>query len=333
MKQFIGISRDHSGSMYNIAKTAMNDYNAQLETIKNASSQFNIDTYITTVTCGGSVNYENLSKPIALVHPLTAYYAAGGTPLFDSVMRVIDALKAHDNGDPDVSFLVQVITDGEENISKTSGHTLAQKINQLQETDRWTFTFRVPTGYKRNLMRLLNIPEGNIIEWDGSSRGMEVATAATTQAYNQYYTARSTGVKSTRGFYADLSNLKSSDVKKNLTDITQELNIYSVDKEDEAINKFVERKTNTPLVKGTVFYELTKYERAIQDHKMIVLQDLKQGGFYSGSAARKMLGLPDYGSVSISPGDHAHYKIFVQSTSLNRKLKKGTSVLHWPTVR
>lgn len=333
LKQYIGISRDHSGSMYPIANAAKNDYNAQIDTIRKASTDFNIQTNVTTVTCGGYARYETINQDISRINFLNSYYATGGTPLFDSVKMLIDELKRWDDGSPNTSFLIQVITDGEENTSRITSTQLASEIRRLQETDRWTFTFRVPRGYKNALQRRLNVPEGNIIEWETTEQGMATATVATTQAYNDYYTARTKGLTSTRGFYSDLSNLKSSDVKKNLNNITQELNIYSVDKDDEQISKFFERKTKMPYPKGQVFYELTKYERAIQESKKIIIQDMKQGGFYTGPVARKMLGLPEYGSTPISPGDHAHYKIYVQSTSLNRKLKKGTSVVHWQNVR
>lgn len=341
-KQYIGVSRDHSGSMRNIATAAMKDYNRQIEAIRSASDKHLIDTIVSVVNCGikgnlggrGVVERAVQNSSVYALKPMSDYPANGAsTPLFDSVLELINILQSvpdyHSN---DVSFLIQVITDGYNNDSKITGQELGRKIHTLQSTDKWSFTFRVPRGNK-SVLTSIGIPEGNILEWDQTNQGMDISSAATTQAYDKFYTDRTKGLTSTRGFYSDLSKVTSSSVKKKLTNITQELNIYSVDKEGEAIQKFVERKTNAPLVKGTVFYELTKYERAIQDHKQIAIQDLKQGGFYSGKNARSLLGLPETGSVSISPGDHAHYKIFVQSTSINRKLKKGTSVLHWPSVR
>jgi len=155
-------------------------------------------------------------------------------------------------------------------------------------------------------------------------------TVATTSAYDTYYSNVSKGLTSTRGFYSDLSNVSSDKVKNTLKSVdTSEFDVFFVDKEDEQISKFIQRKKNVTLNKGSAFYELTKYERKIQPYKKIVIQDLKNGGFYSGVHARNLLGLPLNSDFSLSPGDHSHYKIFVQSTSINRKLKKGTSVLYW----
>jgi len=46
-----------------------------------------------------------------------------------------------------------------------------------------------------------------------------------------------------------------------------------------------------------------------------------------------LLGLPEVGSVAVNPGDHGNFNIFVQSTSVNRKLVAGTKALYWAQVR
>lgn len=342
-KQYIGISRDHSMSMGKISVAAKNDYNQQIQTIKEVSDKHDIDTIVSVVNCGvsdstwnnrGVVTKDVVNSSVNRLKPLNNYITNGGsTPLWDSVHELITLMQnVPDANDPGVSFLVQVITDGQDNCSRISAYQIAKTMRELQDNNRWSFTFRVPRGYARQLAAM-GIPMGNIIEWEQTEQGMETASVATTQAFDDYYVGRTKGLTSTRGFYSDLSTVSSKEVKTKLNDITKEIEIFSADKEGEAVNKFVLRKTGNPLIKGTIFYELTKHERELQDYKKIIIQDLKNGGFYTGSEARTMLGLPAYGSTSISPGDHAHYKIYVQSTSLNRKLKKGTSVVFWNKVR
>lgn len=46
---------------------------------------------------------------------------------------------------------------------------------------------------------------------------------------------------------------------------------------------------------------------------------------YGGSDARDMLNLPPY-AVKVKPGSFGEWRIFVQSTSVNRKLIAGTTV-------
>jgi len=75
-----------------------------------------------------------------------------------------------------------------------------------------------------------------------------------------------------------------------------------------------------------------KPENEVQDHKQIAIRDKKTGVIYSGVNARQMLGLPYHGTVKVVPGNHGAYDIFIQSTSVNRKLVKGTQVLYWDNV-
>lgn len=81
--------------------------------------------------------------------------------------------------------------------------------------------------------------------------------------------------------------------------------------------------------KGRGFYEFTKRE-TVQEHKEVVLVDRASGDMYTGTKARQMIGVP-YGSrgrVSPGEGDIAGYRVFIQSTSYNRRLVGGTAFLY-----
>lgn len=94
---------------------------------------------------------------------------------------------------------------------------------------------------------------------------------------------------------------------------------------DMAIKEFVNE--NGLLFKiGRGFYEFTKTE-TIQGHKEIVLMDRKSGDLFQGSAAREMLGLDSH-TARIRPASLDKFAVFVQSTSVNRKLVGGTRFLY-----
>lgn len=254
MKNYIGISRDHSGSMSSIAKHAARDYNSNIASIRDASISNNQDTIVSVVECGyGETNQVRrviVNSAVTVLEPIneSQYSAKGrGTPLWDSVGELIEIFEAvPDAHDINVSFLVMVVTDGEENASrKYSASSIVAKIKQLQNTDRWTFVFRVPRGDGRALARL-GIPEGNILEWDQTQRGVEVATQATTAAFNDYFVGRSMGKTATKKFYADLSSVTSADVAVALTDISKEVLLWPVSTKDDgtAIRDFVEARLN-----------------------------------------------------------------------------------------
>lgn len=340
MKVYQGLARDHSGSMANIARHAARDYNDNIASIKEEAATHGIDTIVTVVELGyGDTDQVRTvigNSSVAALKPLveSAYSARGrGTPLFDAVGELVEQLQAvPDADDPDVSFVVFTTTDGGENASrKYSGASIAKLIKKLQMTDRWTFVFRVPFGYKDQLTRY-GIPEGNIQEWEQSERGIQASTNLTRSAFKGFYAAKAAGVNATDKFFADLSTVTLKEVKTNLVDISGQVDVYEVDTANDGaqIRDFVTDQGIT-FTKGCAFYELKKTE-TVQGYKQIAIRDKKSGAVYSGYNARDLLGLPHSGDVKLAPGAHSNYEIYVQSTSVNRKLTKGMGIMIWVGV-
>lgn len=321
--------------MGGITEAARKDYNSLIRDLADASE--GIDTIVSVVKCGhgraSTVHREVVNSSVKALKSIDYYSAdAGGTPLFDSVGDLIEQFEAMpDSRDPNVTFIIMATTDGQENASrKWTGRRLPDKMRELIATDRWTFTFRVPHGYKTTLVRL-GIPEGNILEWDQNSRGVERATEVTRSAFKSYYQGvRSGNMRSTKTFYTDLSSVKPSEIKSVMDDITNQVKIWNIPQslDQVQIRAFIEEQ-GIPYVKGTAFYQLMKREKEVQDYKKIVIKDRKAGKTYAGDAARDLLGLPRSGTVPVAPDDHGGYDIYVQSTSVNRKLPAGSRVLYW----
>lgn len=336
MKQYIGISRDHSASMRGIARAAARDYNDNIAVIKEAAHEAKVDTIVSVVKCGvgygGAVVRDVVNSAAGVLQPIqeSSYTTDGNsTPLLDSVGELITLLEsAPDASDPNVSFLVMAITDGEENSSrKWTWRSLGDNIRRLNATDRWTFVFRVPRGYKRHLMQN-GVEEGNILEWDQTTKGVEVATAATREAFTSFYKGRAAGQTSTTKFYSNLGQVDPKAIKAALVDISNQVNLWPVmPNSPTEIRSFVEQKTGS-LLKGAAFYQLSKTEE-VQDHKQIAVREKATGKVFGGQAARDLLGLPSYGTVKLVPGNNGGFDVFVQSTSVNRKLIPGTNLLYW----
>lgn len=336
-KVYIAIIRDHSGSMRSLAKSALKDYNDLIASIKNEASKFNLDTIVSVIECGanGSSNLIKraiINSSINTLKPLVdgEYHTLGGaTPLFDSVGEAINVLRSVPDKDADnVSFLIYCTTDGQENYSKEWKYKLSSELKSLQGSDRWSFVFRVPVGYTNELTKL-GIPAGNIIEWETTAKGMQVSGEISASGMSSYFEGRSRGIKATKSFYTSLKDVSSTEIKHNLNEVTN--NYYNAivgsAENDIDIKSFYEKKMNRIYVKGTCYYQLTKPEKIVQDYKEIVIKDLQNNKLYSGANARIMLGLPTFGNVSIIPGNHGKFEIYIQSTSLNRKLKAATKVL------
>lgn len=341
MKNYIGISRDHSGSMRSIAHVAAQDYNSKIDSIKVATNENNQDTIVSVVECGAGtgngIARVVVNSNVNALKPIDKYIANGsGTPLFDSVGDIIEQFEnMPDANDPNVSFLVMAITDGYENASRRyNSSSLMRKIKELIQTDRWSFIFRVPRGHARHMISL-GVPAGNILEWDQTEHGTMIAAQQDREAFTQYFVGRSAGITSTQKFYSNLSDVSSKDVEAALTDVSKEVLIWPVGPKDNGvqIRDFVEQRlTSGHMLKGAGFYQLTKTEPKVQDYKKILIRDKKTQAIYFGSAARKLMGLPSYGDYRLAPGDHGDFDIFIQSTSVNRKLTAGTSLVYWEKV-
>jgi hypothetical protein len=335
MKHYVGIIRDHSLSMNHLTHAAMKDYNQTIQALKDGQKSTNIETIVYTLKCGTERNhprndFETMNSNVERIPELTSYRAVGGyTPLFTAVNEMIEKLKlVPDANKPGVAFTLSVTTDGENNAGFMTGHALGEIIRKLQGTDRWTFSFRVPRGYATKLANL-GIPSSNIMEWDQTERGVELASVQTQAAFASHYKSLSRGHTSSKTFYADTSHLTKQDVSSNLVDLSGEVDIWTNNGSETQIRDFVEDKTRQPFRKGKAFYELKKRERTVQDYKVIVIRDRQSRRIYGGQQARKLLNIPTSGNISLAPGNHKGFDIFVQSTSVNRKISNGDKVLIW----
>jgi hypothetical protein len=314
----------------------MKDCNETIQGIKEAAHDNGIDTIVSVVRQGGGVHREVVNSSISLLKPLTSYSAPGNdTPLFDSVDTLIGLIEsAPDYNQPGVTYLVMAITDGQENASRITAQSLATKIRNLQATDKWTFVFRVPYGYKNALVNKLGVPQNNVQEWEQTERGFRESTAHTQSAIGSYYVGVSRGITSSKSFYTDLSGVKATDARAvGMVNISGEVDIFPVRSAGE-IHEIVSQKTGRPYQKGTGFYQLSKTEKIVQGYKLIAIRNQNTGAVYAGVAARDLLNLPHSGNITLKPGNHGEWDVFVQSTSTNRKLLPGTNVLYWsrPTV-
>lgn len=329
---YTGIVRDHSGSMQGHRRHAAEDYTQVVAAVRDGSHDAGIHTLVSVVKCGvgydGRVEVETENAPVTSLVPLRTYSTDGGsTPLWDSTGKLIEIFRRVP-ADDETSFLIMVITDGQENASRRwSGVRLAEEIRALQATDRWSFTFRVPQRYGKELSRRLGIPEGNILEWDTmSSEALRMSTASTVTATAGYFRGLSQGVRSTGAFYANIAHISTQDLKQQADEITDRVVLWTVDVTNAEIRPFVQLKSGKPYVRGTAFYSLVKDE-TVQDSKELAIRDRNSGKVFSGRAVRNMLGLPLWGSVRLKPGNHGQYELFVQSASVNRKLPYGSKVM------
>ncbi len=328
----IAIILDESGSMSWLRNAALDIANKNIDTIREEAAKNNQPTTLTLTTFNTAFNFHKRTEPIDTCGKvdIEQYRPNGGTALFDAVHYTVECMKGRtDANKTNVSFMVITITDGEENSSwHCNATTLKEEMKQLQATDRWSFAFMLPQGNKQNFMTRFGIPDGNITEWDASVEGAKRATQTISTGLTNYYSMRSTGGQSTKQFFTtDLSKVSMKQVQKKLDDLSSNAKVAIVPKEVD-IQTFCQDKFKL-FVKGACFYQLTKPEM-VHGNKKILIMEKGKTEIYGGSDARVLLGIPS-GDVKVTPGNHANFDIFVQSTSTNRKLVRGTKLIFAPT--
>lgn len=253
------------------------------------------------------------------------YRTQGQTPLIDATLLSIKELETTSVIHGDHSFLVVVLTDGEENASINSGSFLNDRLRKLPEN--WTVACFVPNIMAKREAQQFGFPTENIAVWDASSaRGVQEFGEKLSYATDNYLTARGTGMKGTRNLFSmNLGALDTRAVQQQLDRIApNQFRLYPVHL-DEPIAKFVERQTGRPYKIGEAFYQLTK-PVDVQGYKGVAIYSKAEHAVYTGENARRLLNLPDH-QVRLAPDFHPDYDIFIQSTSVNRKLLAGTRLL------
>lgn len=311
---------DSSASMSHLLKTVKTVFDKTFEEFRKLSSedqQINLSIY----QFDSTINRAIYNKNIKYVNEEISFYAVGMTKWRDCVIKAIDDHKHIKSTDTeDHSFLMYSITDGYDNMS-SSYLNMQAAISDLD--DSWTIGCLVPDLRSLHECKKAGIPNGNIQVWDTTSKqGFEEVGRTIASSYNSYSTMRSTGTRSVSNLF-EVSTDKLT--KKEIVGELEQIDGLIFDAKDDAVIKeFVERCTGKSYVKGKAYYELSKSEM-IQSNKEIIIVSNVDGKRYGGANARHLLGLPDYG-VKVKAGQFGDWKVFIQSTSVNRKIKQGTSI-------
>lgn len=324
----IGLVLDASSSMTGYTKETIAVADGQVKYLAQRSQEMDQETRMSVYTFNTEVRNVYYDKDVLRLPSLSqAYRPNGMTALVSATLKAITDLEQTATLYGDHAFLLYVLTDGQENASPRSQFSLLQdKLKRLP--DNWTVAVLVPDQQSVYEAKKFGFAPDNIAIWDTtSSKGVVEVGEKIRQATDNYMYARSQGIRSTRGIFTlDTQNLTPQTIKSTLKPLDKnEYATYPVHVQTP-IKEFVETNTMKPYSIGSAFYELTKPED-VQASKQIVIRDKKNwGGVYSGPQARQLLGLPDY-QVRVHPSQHPDFEIFVQSTSVNRKLVPGSTLL------
>ena len=321
----VGLVLDASSSMTRLTASTVKVADLQTQNLATLSKTNDQETRMTVYTFNERVECVFYDKDVLRLPSVKEYYKPNGqTALVDATLKAISDLRQTATLYGDHAFLIYVLTDGQENASKARAEELRKQLQFLP--DNWTLAVFVPDQAGVFEAKKLGFAPGNIAIWDTSPRGIEEVGRTIQRTTAAYMTARSCGVRSTTGLFTlDFSHLTDHDVSSTLLPVPPDRYRVNIVNFQTDIRAFVELMTNQPYKKGNSFYQLTKPE-TVQASKQVMVRDNKTQAVYSGTQARGLLGLPDY-DVRVDHMDHPKYDIFIQSTSVNRKLVPGTEVI------
>jgi hypothetical protein len=316
--------------MAGLARDVVRVFDNQIKYLSQRSQELNQETRVSVYLFSNREKIECLvyDKDVMRLPSLAGYYNPNyQTALIDAVLKAIFDLGKTPELYGDHAFLIYTLTDGQENNSAAKPDTLSRALNALPEN--WTLAVLVPNQQGVFEAKKFGFPAENISVWDSTSiKGLEAAGSVIKEATDNFFSFRSQGIRGSRSLFRPSITATPTQVKKSLEELGRyKYAIYRVNKESQ-IRDFVEKMTHQPYVKGSAYYQLVERTKPhkVQDYKQIIIRDIKSGRLYTGDNARLILGLPDY-EVKVKPGDFQNFDVFVQSTSVNRKLVGGTDLV------
>lgn len=323
----IAILLDASTSMRDSKRQVVKVVDKQVAHLAQRSKDLDQETRVSVYTFSGKRTARCIiyDKDVLRLPSIEKVYdPQGQTALRDAQVLAIDDLLQTPQKYGDHAFFFIAITDGEENDSLTTDYQLRDKIDALPENA--TVAVLVPDQRGVHEAKCAGFPAGNVAVWD-TSKGFEEAGSIVRESTEVFMTNRSRGVRGTKSLFKTVNVDVSARLLANTLNQLRpsEFQIRDVISADWEIRSFVEAVTQQTYVKGQGFYELTKTEE-VQDYKLIAILNTNDGAVYIGQEARQLLGIPDT-FVKLKPGDFRNFRVFIESTSVNRKLVAGTRVL------
>jgi len=303
---------DASGSMAVFRQKVVEVIDAQVAHLAEKSQHHDQETRVSLFYFNKNLQCHALDKDVLRLPSIKdTYKPECQTALIDATHNVLEELEQTRQTIGDHAFLMYVITDGEDNCSKMKPQQLKTRLDNLK--DNWTVGVFVPGVEGIHEASLCGFPRNNIVVWEVKERGLEQAGELVKASVDNFMAGRPRGIRGTKNlFQADLSHVN-----------VEQLEICQPG--EYTIITIAEDCTVKGLGRGKVFYQLVKKEK-VSASKEICILEKSTNHLYTGANARAMLSLPA-GEIKLSPVEHDSFVLFIQSTSVNRKLTAGTQVV------
>ena len=333
---------DKSTSMRTIAKAAGQMADKVVEGVAPISDQADQEYRMTVLLFGDPVNKlicTAYDRDVKRTPTTSRLYRADevSTALNDAVAQGIDVLQQVPQTYGDHAFILTVITDGEENNSQSypaptrygSGASLELRRKIAALPDNFTMTALVPGRGGVEWAKESGFYLDNIRQWETTQRGIEEVGRTILAATQTFTQARSLGTRSSTSYFtpnvAAVAQVAVSDPGAFNHISKDDYEMFGV-VDKEQIKPFVERQTGRPYAVGSTYYQHTKRE-TIQARKRLAVRNVLSGELLTGNNVRSLLGLGPHTQMVDPDKVDPIYHLYVQSTSVNRNLIPGQSVI------
>lgn len=320
------LTLDCSLSMQNHKRSVIQVADNEIKYLARRSQEMNHETRVSVYVFDEDVDCLVYDTDVLRLPSIASLYETGGnTALVDATLVSIEELEKTATLHGDHSFLIYVLTDGQENRSLRSGYMLRHKLEML--ADNWTLACFVPDPVAKRDALTFGFSKDNVAIWDPSNaRGMEEVGNTVRVATESWLVGRSTGVRGTRTLFSTGAEaVNKATVTSSLKPLTKKQYVMFSIRDRIATKPFVS-EMGFKYVNGKVYYLLMKTEE-IQPQKDLLVVEKGTNRVFSGGEVRDLIGLPADVSVKVKPDFNPEYDIYVQSTAPNRTLLPNTTCI------
>jgi uncharacterized protein YegL len=203
----IALVLDRSGSMAAIQEPAREAFNEAIQRVRSDAADGasdGMETTLSVVTFNHEIGDVLLNAPVDKARELGPedYQPDGMTALFDAAGHAIDVLEKAGPLDEQDAALVIVISDGMENSSRrVSQKDLVERMQKLEATEQWTFSFLMANVDIKDLSRRMRTERSNYAAWSADADGAVAMKENLSYGVGSYMEDRKMGLRQKKEFF------------------------------------------------------------------------------------------------------------------------------------
>lgn len=214
LRTYVAIVLDQSGSMESCRQQTIDGFNEQVQVVKRDGNE---NTFVSLVRFNDHVDPKFFNASLDQLSEITYsdYKPDGMTAMYDAVGETITRLKNETDADcPENAYLLVIVSDGFENSSKKfKQRDIAEMVQSLTATGRWTFTYLGSNQDLSKLSQEMGIQTSNMAQYVSNQVGTAKAMKCASAGLKKYMKARAGGQSQLCDFYSEDGKIAEIDDK------------------------------------------------------------------------------------------------------------------------